>query len=413
MDGFLCIAETVFKGLSRGAENARRQTATVCLAGMLVVAGPGAAAAGETADGYQQQARQVNRQIEEKKAQVADFSKKEKACIAQLHQADRDLDETRKRAETLRNDLEALSTAVDETRIWIVDLERRIEETETYAARRMAALYKLQCLGRMSFLATAGSATDFFRRKTALRNILSHDEAVLARLGREKSELAGALSDLEARKKERTEAEDRYQRQLEDLARKKAERKTLLAEVQGQKRLTLAAIDSLQQSARDLEGKIKSLQRHELTMKTTEKTDAGAPGKLSGLKGLLKMPVEGKIIAKFGRYRNEEFNVVNFQSGIDIEARKGTPIKAVREGRVLFSDWFKGYGNLLIVDHGDSYYSLYAHAADVYKREGDAVRTGEVIATVGDTGSLKGPMLHFEIRHHGKPVDPLKWLKKG
>jgi septal ring factor EnvC (AmiA/AmiB activator) len=380
------------------------------VAGLLVLASAGPGGAQERIDSYENQARQVDRQIEEKKAEAAAFSKEEKACIARLHQADRALAETGKRAAALENDLDALATAVEETRGWIADLERRIDHTETYAARRMAALYKMQCLGRMSFLATAGSVTDFFRRKTALRNILDHDEAVLVRLGQEKAELAGALKDLEARKEEKQAAEQRYHQQMEALARKKAARRALLAEVRGRKRLALAAVDSLRKSAEELEGKIKRLQCRELKEKTAEPPSSGP---FAALKGLLKMPVEGRIISTFGRYRNEEFNVVNFQSGIDIKAGKGTPIRAVREGRVLFSSWFKGYGNLLIVDHGESYYTLYAHADDVYKREGDPVRTGETIATVGDTGSLKGPMLHFEIRHHGKPMDPLKWLKNG
>lgn len=374
----------------------------------LAAAIPGAA--DERIGDYQDQARQVDRRIKEKKAEAASFSKEEKAAIARLHEADRELDGARKRAASLRNDLDGLATAVEETRTWIEDLARRIDETETYAARRMAALYKLQCLGRMSFLASAGSVADFFRRKTALRTILDHDEAVLTRLGREKSELAQALSDLEARKTEKAAAERRYREQMAELARKKDQRKALLTQVRGRKRLALAAVDSLQQSAKKLEGKIERLRIKELKVETAEK----APdSRFNAAKGLLNMPVDGKIIATFGRFKNPEFNVVNFQSGIDIKAEKGAPIRAVRDGRVLFSDWFKGYGNLLIVDHGNSYYTLYAHADKVYKQEGQSVKAGEVIATVGDTGSLKGPMLHFEVRHHGKPMDPLKWLKKG
>lgn len=381
-------------------------TAAVWL--VLSAAVPGAA--DERIGDYQDQARQVDRQIQKKKAQAAEFSKKEKAAIARLHEADRELDGARKRAASLQNDLDGLATAVEETRNWIEDLARRIDETETYAARRMAALYKLQCLGRMSFLASAGSVADFFRRKTALRNILDHDEALLTRLGREKTELASALDDLEARKIEKAAAERQYREQMAELARKKDERKALLDQVRGRKRLALAAVDSLQASAKALEGKIARLQLQTLEVKTAENPPAG---RFNAAKGLLNMPVDGKIISTFGRFKNPEFNVVNFQSGIDIKAEKGAPIRAVRDGRVLFSDWFKGYGNLLIIDHGDSYYTLYAHADAVYKQKGHAVKSGEVIATVGDTGSLKGPMLHFEVRHHGKPMDPLKWLKKG
>lgn len=83
---------------------------------------------------------------------------------------------------------------------------------------------------------------------------------------------------------------------------------------------------------------------------------------------------------------------------------------AVCHGKILYSDWFKGYGNMIIVDHGDNYYTVYAHAEEIFKAKGENVEMGEVIATVGETGSMSGPKLHFEIRHHGSPIDPLQWI---
>ena len=128
---------------------------------------------------------------------------------------------------------------------------------------------------------------------------------------------------------------------------------------------------------------------------------------------MLSFPVKGKIIQLFGPYRNPQFNVMNFRGGIDIQADRGDPIQAVHRGRVLYADWFTGYGNMMIIDHGDAYYTVYAHAEALFKKKGAAVEAGEVIATVGDTGSLEGAVLHFEIRHHGKPIDPLGWLQTG
>jgi len=125
------------------------------------------------------------------------------------------------------------------------------------------------------------------------------------------------------------------------------------------------------------------------------------------------MPTEGKIAAFFGPYRNPEFNVMNFRSGIIIRSPRGAAIRAVYDGDVLYSAWFKDYGNMVIIDHGDHYYTVYAHLEDVHKAKGDRVETGDVIGTVGDSGSVTGPGLHFEVRHHGKPIDPIKWLKKG
>jgi murein hydrolase activator len=80
---------------------------------------------------------------------------------------------------------------------------------------------------------------------------------------------------------------------------------------------------------------------------------------------------------------------------------------------ILYAGWFKGYGKMIIIDHGQHYYTVYAHAEELFKDKGDSVESGEVIATVGDSGSISGPELYFEVRHYGKPVDPLEWIRKG
>ena len=130
------------------------------------------------------------------------------------------------------------------------------------------------------------------------------------------------------------------------------------------------------------------------------------------LRGKLKFPVEGKIITFFGEHEDQEFATVSFNKGIEITAQLGSPIKAVLKGTVIYSGWFKGYGNIIIIDHGAGLYTLSGHVSELLKPVGTPVKTGATIARVGDTGSLKGSNLYFEIRHHGQPLDPLEWLKK-
>ena len=102
---------------------------------------------------------------------------------------------------------------------------------------------------------------------------------------------------------------------------------------------------------------------------------------------------------------------MTFNRGIEIAAPEGKDIVAVAEGSVIYADWFKGYGRLIILDHGGGYFTLYAHASEVLIRPGESVSRGQVIGKVGDTGSLEGPQLYFELRHKGKPQDPLAWLQ--
>jgi septal ring factor EnvC (AmiA/AmiB activator) len=96
---------------------------------------------------------------------------------------------------------------------------------------------------------------------------------------------------------------------------------------------------------------------------------------------------------------------------MSIAAGNGSEIKSIYEGNVIFADYFKGYGNMIIIDHGGGYFSLYAHASKILKRVGAEVSRHETVATVGDGDSVKGPMLYFEIRHQGKPVDPAGWVR--
>ena len=117
------------------------------------------------------------------------------------------------------------------------------------------------------------------------------------------------------------------------------------------------------------------------------------------------------MVAEYGPQVNPRFGTKTFRNGIDIEASEGSNIAAVFPGHVVYTGWFRGYGNLIIVDHGDEYYTVYAHAADIRVTEGDEVKQGQIIGTVGDTGSLQGPRLYFEVRHEGKPQDPSHSLR--
>ncbi len=194
------------------------------------------------------------------------------------------------------------------------------------------------------------------------------------------------------------------------MSREQSRRTRLLSDIRKQKSLELAAIDALTQAAKDLELKITSLK----TAKSETVPDKNASHlSFSDHKGLLIMPVNGKITNLYGRYKNPKYNITNFRSGIDIKADQGEPIRSVFTGRVIYAEWFKGYGNMIIIDHGNSYYTVYAHLEETFKSKGDTVDAGEVIATVGDTGSMTGAKLYFEVRHHGKPMNPLNWLKKG
>jgi septal ring factor EnvC (AmiA/AmiB activator) len=359
---------------------------------------------------FREKAKNISLQIKKGETEVQMFTTKELNIIDNLNHIDLALNTARKKASESNTDLITLEKQISETTAVSKDLVKKIEENEIYAAKRLVSLYKLNWLGRLNVLASAESLFNLFQRKKYLELILSHDQNTRKNLLKNKLELQILLVRLNTQKKEKLSLEDDLEDQIQLMAAKRTQRASLLDDIRSKKTMEMAAIESLKQAASDLNIIIKSLS---LAAMPSDRIKKKSPKDFTSLKGLLNMPVTGKIVDYFGPYKNSKFNVINFRSGIVIQADRGEPIRAVFGGKIIYAGWLKGYGNMIIADHGDNYYTVYAHAEELFASKGDIVETSEVVATVGDTGSLSGPSLHFEVRHHGKPVDPLAWIKKG
>lgn len=396
------FAQTVFKkGVIRGLALI---LALMIWIGALIGAGASPAAAGRLEE-YQHRSKALDERIKAKQAEVNQLKKKADSALDALNQTDQAIAAERKKLQRFQQALDRVRADMKKNRSRQAALQADIKGLKADLGKRLAALYKLHRLGRIHLLASAGSIHDYFQRKRFLETILAHDRQLLARLGEKQAQLETTLAELEKQRQKQTELKEKYQAQVRTLAARRTDRQKLLAKIRKEKSLTISAIRSLKAAAKALDQKIAALQKG---------SGFSAPGKKSfaGNKGLLNMPVQGKIMGFFGPYKNPRYNVQNFRSGIDIQAERGQVVRAVLAGKVIFADWFKGYGNMLIVDHGHHYCTVYAHAEELRKTVGERVQAGEIIATVGDTGSMIGPGLHFEVRHHGKALNPMKWLKK-
>jgi septal ring factor EnvC (AmiA/AmiB activator) len=359
---------------------------------------------------FQKEARNIDQKIEKKTSELLRFTRRETAIVNSLNDIDLTIDQARKNASSLKSELGDLEKEILKTKNDSDNLQKKIQTSENYAASRLVAIYKLSWLGKIYVLASAQSVYDLFQRKKALEYVMAYDENLWKNLMDSKMRLQQLLVDLNEKKAQKLDVESAYKKQIEAMTREREKRSKILDDIRRKRSLKLAAIESLKQAASDLDQTINALKSEFNRVEPRPKISSKD---FSELKGLLNMPVKGKIVSFFGPHRNKKYNVVNFQSGIEIKADRGEPIRAVYGGRVLYAKWFKGYGNMIIIDHGDNYYTIYAHAQELFASQGKTVEKGEVVATVGDTGSMIGPSLHFEIRHHGTPVDPLEWIKKA
>ncbi|MBS3953476.1 MAG: peptidoglycan DD-metalloendopeptidase family protein [Methylomicrobium sp.] len=186
-----------------------------------------------------------------------------------------------------------------------------------------------------------------------------------------------------------------------------AKRKELLALLEKDYSSTQAKLSQLQEGEQRLQKVVAGLQRFNFKEVIKSVFDLSSDQPFENLKGNLPWPVEGRIVQKFGSRRMD-----SEWDGVLIEASEGTELKAVSSGRVVFADWLRGYGLLIIIDHNDGYMTLYAFNQSLYKSVGDQVKAGEVIAAVGKSGGRDQPGLYFGVREQGKPVDPLLWCKQ-
>lgn len=264
---------------------------------------------------------------------------------------------------------------------------------------RLAAMYRLTRTRALDTLLSAEDFSAMVWRSRALRQVVENDLALLTkvqRAARFHQRVEAQLTSVRAALATRLEA---AKREAERAAERRMDFAELLELVQAEQVQAGRVVRELEQSERDLTALIEDME---------------APPAASGfgaLKGRLPMPTDGRIEVGFGKVVNPKFNTVTVQKGVDIRASQGTPVRAVADGTVAFASWLRGYGNLVILDHGDGYHTVLAHLAEPSGRAiGDKIAGGEVVGAVGDSGSLKGAYLYFEIRQKGVPTDPSVWL---
>jgi septal ring factor EnvC (AmiA/AmiB activator) len=247
-----------------------------------------------------------------------------------------------------------------------------------------------------------------------------------AKLIRDYQASLARLQDLQADVRQKQESLEQVKQERvakkKTLESEKVARQEVLYRLSSQIRRQRNEIKTMVQDERRLSQLIERLARLAASRKRVAPSQAAKPGEkvtqvadaslagldFASLRGKLALPVAGEILHRFGQSRKGGGPA---WKGVFIRARQGQEVHAVGSGKVAFADWLRGFGNLLIIDHGDGFLSLYSNNESLYKQPGDPVRAGDVVATVGATGGQDEPGLYFELRRMGKPFDPMKWVR--
>ena len=274
--------------------------------------------------------------------------------------------------------------------------EADYEEVRTGTVARLQFLQRQQGSEGWAVLLQSQNFNEFLDRQYQLKRVYAADRQVLADLKAQADAIQQQKAEVEEKRNQVALLRQQFLSQKQQYEAEASEEKQLIARLQDRRGALEAAEAQLARESEQIGGLIRQKM-------------AASTGVIRGT-GRFVFPANGRISSGFGNRRHPILGYSRFHAGIDFAASQGTPIYAADSGRVIFSGWYGGYGQTVIVDHGGGLSTLYAHASRLLVSEGQAVQQGQTIAAVGSTGLSTGPHLHFEVRQNGNPVNPAGYL---
>lgn len=355
---------------------------------------------------YQKRLTKLSHQIRELKLKIKKEEQKETTILSRL-------DRIGFKKKLIRTEISVYNIQLDKANRELLSIKKRIptlrtklEKEKNSIQKILITLYKFGKFKTFQLMLQADNLGSLLAESKNLSLLAQYQENIISEYKTTLSQLKSAESELETKKEEVFNLIQNAHQKRRELETEERRNLALIQEIKRNKNTYLKALQELKERAEELQTLIKKLVKQEISLPFTL-----IP--LYEKKGKLPWPVEGKVVTFFGLQHHPRFNTVIINNGIEIAPRKNKMIiRAIHSGKVVYTDYFQGYGNLIIIDHGMNYYSLYGHCSEFLIEKGEFAKTGQAIALIGDLSSLKGTTLYFEIRFKTKPLNPLHWLKR-
>ena len=344
----------------------------------------------------------LRQNMESLKRELARVKHNRSSLVTELEISEKKIGELSRQIEGLQSQIEGKQQQLQQLQQQKSELETAKEKQKSAATEHLRALHRLGQQAPLQMLAAPQDANQRTRNLYYLKQVaqahqfhLNEYQTQTEHLGRLEPQIAEALTAIE---QDRTRAESQ---------------KSKLAALSAERKKTLRAID---QQIAGTDARLKTLEADQKTLQTVvnrarEVTDDFkldfSNRNFAQLKGLLPWPSKGPILQRFGAPKVQD--KLRWE-GIVIGAPEGTPVRAVHDGRVVFSDYLRGQGMLIMIDHGSGFMTLYAHNRALFKRVGDWAKAGDQVAEVGNSGGQTASHLYFELRYKGEPTNPQTWL---
>mgnify|MGYP001025188911 FL=1 len=399
-------------------------------AGLVLCAEAAPAASGSAATAKQKaraenQKANVEKQLSDMQKRLSEREAASEAANDELRKADQAISDANRRLRSLKGEREKVEARLAELRSDSRTVGRDLSGAEKLLEDIVRAQYIHSQRHSWQSLIEGGNPNELSRTAAELRYLSIAQVRAADALEKEQSRIETVSEETRARRTELQRIAREEESNRRELLSEKRDRQEAVKKLKRDIETQQAAIDKLKKDQTRLENLVadidKRLERERAPEEAARQREAArqakasakpveplASGNFAKLKGRLTKPVSGRIAATFGSRRTG----TALWQGLLFRAPEGAEVSACASGRVVFSDWLRGYGNLIIIDHGNTYMSVYANNESILKNVGDRVKAGETVATVGTSGASDEPGLYFEIRYKGKPINPQPWLAK-
>lgn len=352
-------------------------------------------------------AEELSRYIEKEREQFVERETRRRDLLSQLDQINRDQNRLREGLAAYENERDELNMSLENLKVEVENQKAAEKAARAQLGSLLRVLYQVRRDGIGGFLLQGESLGKVYRRVRLFSQSVSFGKNAIDRLQERSERLAQTEKEMEAAKVHLEDIIARSSAEGEQLKRALMKKEQTLTSIRKKQALFKAAEKEYEKVSAEVQVLFK-----QLDAKEQEKKAVAEVRKPHNIRySTLPLPVEGgKLIREFGKRTNEEFKTVTLHKGLEIEAPLKSPVFAVLPGIVEFEGWIKGMGNVVIIHHGDGFYTLSGHLYKISAAKGTAVKPGDVIGLVGDTGRNDKPSLYFEVRENADAVDPMPYF---
>jgi len=351
----------------------------------------------------------LKKKIVGSKKKLSLTEEKETTTLMQLNKTLTNFANQKKRLSSLQMEEGIIIKELEQLQFQIKEEEKYLSKERETVKKRMSARYKVGSGGYVEILFSAKTPLELLKTGKYVDSIVNWDKKALLNYESKITSLKNSEKELEIKTANLKDARAVIEKQKEEVLREKRKTENVLASIRKDKIKYQREVQSLEILTKKIETKIEQLQKSSkkgniIVVEPHQKSNS-----LLALKGKLHPPVKGDIIVDFGKHKDPVLNVVSQNKGIIIDSKEETKVRAIYKGKVIYADWLKGYGNLIVIDHGGNIYSLYARCMKIFVNQGDYVKDYQVIGSLENDKKEKS-YLYFELRLGTKPVNPSEWI---